>query len=82
MSEASARISFVTPAEKRQRLDEIADAFGKNLSAIINDALDQYLDLHEWQILHIQKGIDAARKGDFATDEEVERFFEEYGGHS
>lgn len=79
MAEPSARISFVTAKGKRKRLDEIAEIFGTNLSGVINEALDQYIDLHEWQLDHIQKGVEAARKGDFASDEEVKEFFEKNG---
>ncbi len=70
----SSRISFVTEASKRTKLDAIASAFGKNLSAVMNEAIDQYIDLHEWQLRHIQQGVEEAREGDFASDEEVETF--------
>ena len=79
MSKTSTRISFVTAADKRERLDRIAEVFGKKLSVVINEALDQYIDLHEWQLAHIQKGVEAARRGDFATDAEVKGFFDKYG---
>lgn len=79
MSKASTRISFVTPRDKRERLDHIAEVFGKKLSAVINEAIDQYIDLHEWQLAHIQKGVEAARREDFATDAEVKGFFDKYG---
>ncbi len=75
----TSRISFVTEAGKRAQLDAIAGAFGKNLSAVINEAIDQYIDLHEWQLRHIQKGVEEARRGDFASDEEVDTFFDRYG---
>ena len=67
MSKASTRISFVTPVDKRERLDHIAEVFGKKLSVVINEALGQYIDLHEWQLTHIQKGVETARRGDFAA---------------
>lgn len=79
MANASARISFVTAKGKRKKLDRIAGAFDTNLSSVINDALDQYIDLHEWQLAHIQKGIEEARKGDFASDKEADKFFKKYG---
>ncbi len=79
MSKDSTRISFVTLADKRKRLGHIAEVFGKNLSTVINEAIDQYIDLHEWQLAHIQKGVEAARRGDFATDVEVKAFFDKYG---
>ena len=79
MPKTSARISFVTAKGKRKRLDQIAEAFGTNLSGVINEAIDQYIDLHEWQLAHIQKGVEAARKGDFASEKEVKDFFEKHG---
>ena len=79
MAKSSARISFVTPSGKREKLDQIAQAFGTNLSSVINDALDHYIHLHEWQLAHIQKGVDAAHRGDFADDQETARFFTKYG---
>lgn len=82
MPKESTRVSFITPAQKRERLDHIAEAFGKNLSAVINEALDQYINLHEWQLAHIKKGVKAARRGDFATEAEVKAFFDKYGKSS
>lgn len=75
----SSRISFVTEAGKRAQLNAIAGAFGKNLSAVINEAIDQYIGLHEWQLRHIQEGVEEARRGEFASDEEVDGFFDRYG---
>lgn len=79
MSKASARISFVTPQEKRRRLDEIAAAYGKNLSSVLNEAVDQYIALQEWQFNHIEKGVQAAKSGDFVSEKDVEAFFQQYG---
>jgi hypothetical protein len=31
------------------------------------------------QLVHIKKGLSAARRGDFATDAEVKAFFDKYG---
>jgi predicted transcriptional regulator len=75
----TSRVSFVIEANKRARLDQIAAMFGTNLSAVINEALDQYIDLHAWQLTHIQEGVAEAKRGDFATDAEVDAFFSDYG---
>ena len=82
MPKDSTRISFVTQTVKRKRLDGIAAAFGKNLSAVINEALDQYIELHEWQLAHIQEGVEAAHRGDFAQEIEVKDFFDKHGQSS
>ena len=75
----TSRVSFVTLASKRAQLDQIAAAFGMNLSSVINEALDQYIDLHQWQLEYIQRGVEQAERGDFAPDEEVNAFFKAYG---
>ena len=50
-----------------------------NKSSFLNKAMDYYLDLHEWQLTHIQQGVEAAQKRNFASDKEVKDFFEKYG---
>lgn len=77
-SDSSSRITFITKMNKRQTLDKIADGYGKNLSSIINEAIDHYIELHEWQLKHIQKGVDQAKRGEFAKEKEVEAFFRKH----
>ncbi len=79
ISKPSARISFITYIGKCEKLDQIADAFDTNLRSCINDALDQYIDIHEWQLEHIEKGVKAAKKGDFVSDKQASEFFKKYG---
>jgi len=74
-ADSSSRITFITKMNKRQTLDKIADGYGKNLSSVINEALDHYIEQHEWQLKHIQKGVDQAARGEFAKEKEVEAFF-------
>jgi len=68
MVQETIRISFITVSEKRVCLDRIADAYGKNLSAVINEAIDIYIDQHDWQVSHTGEKTEAAQSGDFATD--------------
>ena len=79
MPKDSIRISFVIKTGKRKRLNRIAESIGKNLSAVINEALDQYIEIHEWQLAHIEKRVKAARRREFAAEEEVKSFFDKYG---
>jgi predicted transcriptional regulator len=39
--------------------------------------LNNYLDLQRWQIEHIQKGLDAADRGEFVSNEEMKAKFAE-----
>jgi predicted transcriptional regulator len=65
------------------RLDRDAvaflDALGANLdrdrSYLIKQAVAQYIELHAWQIEEVERGIEEADRGEFASDEEVEAMF-------
>jgi predicted transcriptional regulator len=37
------------------------------------------IDRHEWQAAHIEKGVEAAKKENFASDKETADFFKKYG---
>ena len=79
MAPSSTRISCVIQTEKRHRLCGLAQATGKNLSGVVNEALDYYLALHEWQVRHIEQGLTAAKNNDFVDEKDVELFFKDYG---
>jgi len=57
----------------RQRLDNLADAFGQTRSSIINDALRQYADHQEWQVSLIAERAQSieAGKATFVSHEDV-----------
>lgn len=68
MAKESMRVSFMIDPDKRDSLDKIACAYGKNLSAIINEAINQYIDIHGRHASLTQIEADATEDGDFATD--------------
>ncbi|NIV42279.1 MAG: hypothetical protein GWN50_07965 [Candidatus Dadabacteria bacterium] len=63
---------------KRQRLSEIAGAYGKNISSVINEVLDHYIELHKWQLKHITRGVKEPGSGKFVKEKEVEDFFKSH----
>jgi predicted transcriptional regulator len=56
-------ISFQIESEKRAALDEVAAALERDRSAVINEALDAYLDLQDWQVEHIRRALAEAESG-------------------
>lgn len=64
MANESMKISFVTTPDRQKSLDRIARAYGKNVGAVINEAIDSYLDSHEPEA----GSAAAAEHADFATD--------------
>jgi predicted transcriptional regulator len=68
-------ITFRLDSETRAALDAIATVMERDRSAILNEAVRLYLELHQWQIEEIQQGIAEADAGDFASDAEVDDLF-------
>lgn len=67
--EKAASITVRIKPATRERLDAIARATRRTKSFVIEEALDQYLDVNEWQI----KGIlDALTEADSLDTEWVE----------
>jgi predicted transcriptional regulator len=56
-------VSFRIEVEKRAALDEVAEILDRDRSAVINEAIDAYLELHHWQIEHIKQGLADAENG-------------------
>jgi predicted transcriptional regulator len=65
-------ISFKLDEHKKTRLDALAAVQDRDRSYIINEAIDSYLSLMDWQLDHIREGIEQANRGEFVTDEEFE----------
>jgi len=76
---ASATLSVRIPATLAARLDRLTQATGRNKSAIAVEALKEYILAEAWQIEEIQKGIQEANRGEFASPEAVDAFFAQYG---
>jgi predicted transcriptional regulator len=44
-------------------VDELAAVLDRDRSAVINEAIDAYLDLHQWQVERIQRALAEAESG-------------------
>lgn len=61
--------------DQREALDRIAQGFDRDRSYILNEAIECYLQMHQWQIEEIERAIIEAEEGDFANEEEVKEVF-------
>lgn len=68
-------ISFRLDSDKREALDTVASALDRDRSYILNEAIDAYLDVHQWQLEHIRRGLRQANAGQFATEAEMKAVF-------
>ncbi len=57
----------------KKQLDKLSKATRRTRSFLAAEAIREYVQLNEWQIDEIRKGIAEADRGDFADDKDVER---------
>jgi predicted transcriptional regulator len=62
-------ITFRLPEEKLQALDSVADVQKRDRSFIINEAVTQYLSLHEYHRALIEEGIRQDEAGEVIEHE-------------
>ena len=67
-----------TDHKKLKKLDKLADQMERSRNYVVNQAIDQLLEVHAWQVERTKEGIKAADEGRFATDAEMERVFNKY----
>ena len=54
-------------------LDRLAERTERSRNWLVSRAIEDYVLLNEWQIAKIEEGIADADRGDFASDEEMNR---------
>jgi predicted transcriptional regulator len=59
--------------EMKKQLDAIAASQDRDRAYVVREALTAYLELHQWQVKHIEKGVQAAHAGRFASEAEVRK---------
>ncbi len=68
-------ITFRVDAQKKKALDAIAAGIDRDRSYVLNEAISNYLEVHQWQVAHIKEGLRQADAGEFAKDSEVSSAF-------
>jgi predicted transcriptional regulator len=71
MSSPEKTISFRADAEKIAALDSLAAAQDRPRSYLINEAINNYLELQAYHDALVRKGLEAMRKGEIISHEEV-----------
>jgi len=66
-------VSFRTDSKKVEALDALASLSDRNRSYLINEAVDNYLDLQQYHIELIEKGIQQADAGELVEHSDVEK---------
>ena len=64
-------LTFRTSPKKVEALDRLADALDRDRSYLLNEAVDQYLSVHDYHLQQIRKGLAQARAGELLDYEQV-----------
>ena len=60
---------------KIEQLDQFAAIADRDRSYLIKEAIDQYLELRQWQADQVRKAIAEADAGQFVPDAEIEKLY-------
>jgi predicted transcriptional regulator len=66
-------ISFRMRSDAVETLDALAESLDRDRSYLLNEAVERYLEVNEYHIKLIEKGLRAADAGDFVPDAEMKR---------
>ncbi len=81
MASNTGRMSVAVSPEKQARLDAIANTMSRSRNWVVNEAINQYLDLQEWQEREIETALKRADNpaAEFHSNEEVTKWLSSWG---
>ena len=65
------QVSFKIPASTKHRIEQLAVATRRTKTFVIEEAIDQYLALNEWQLKSIQDGLRDLEAGKVISQEKM-----------
>lgn len=73
MATPSALISVRVPTAVAQRLEQLSQSVDRSKSYLAAEAIEEYLDIHEWQVQAIQNGLQEVEQGDAVNFVDVKK---------
>ena len=67
----SSLVSIRTDDDLLGQFTSLAEATGRSRSFLINQAMREFIEREAWQIAAIQKALEEADAGDFASEEVI-----------
>jgi len=71
------QVSFKLDADKKRRLEALAIATRRTRTFVLEEAINQYLDLNEWQLKKIEEGLGDAKAGRVVDSETLVKQLEQ-----
>ena len=73
MATPSSLISVRVPTDVAHRLEKLSQSVDRSKSYLAAEAIEEYLDLHEWQVQAIQAGLEEVEQGDVVNFVDVKK---------
>ncbi len=67
------------PEDKLARLDALAKTMRRSRNEALNEAIDNYLEYHEWFLTSVEEGLRAIKEGRVVSHEQVMERLRKYG---
>jgi RHH-type transcriptional regulator, rel operon repressor / antitoxin RelB len=74
----SSTFSVRVDANAKKRLEQLAKNTGRSRSFLAAEAINEYLDVNEWQVTGIKRAIEAADRGDLIPHDQVKAWVESW----
>jgi predicted transcriptional regulator len=80
MAPSSTTITVRLDARVKRRLEALARSTRRSKSVLAAEAISAYVEASAWQTAETAKALEAANRGDFATEAEVDAIFRKWAG--
>lgn len=67
--------------EVKERLEQLAKATERTQAFLAEQAIEEFLDAQAWQVRAIEEGLQAAERGQLASQQDVRDSFSKWGVH-
>jgi len=64
------------PDELQAKVTRLAAEQGRNAEALVQEAVERFVDFDEWFTREVEKGLEAADRGEFIEHEEIGKLIE------
>ncbi len=75
----STTLTIRLESDLKDRLDDLANATNRSKSFLAAEAIQEFVDLNEWQLQEIKTALAEADAGDFASAKELRKTLGKWG---
>jgi predicted transcriptional regulator len=80
MASETGRMSVSVTPEKQEKLDAIANSLDRSRNWLVNQAIDYYIEIYDWQTKKIQERLDIAaeKNAQFHSSDDVDAIIDKF----